>query len=84
MGRGLRRPRAQLSGAEPRGRGWGCAGAVEAAAAAGGGAAQPPSSEVAGARRMPQLQPEPASLASELSGPRSRGEAQSLALAGRS
>lgn len=35
MGRGLRRPRAQLSGAEPPGQGRGCVGAAEAAAAEG-------------------------------------------------
>lgn len=42
MGRGLRRPRAQLSGAEPPGRGWSGAGAARAAAAGGGGGASFP------------------------------------------
>lgn len=82
MGRGLRRPRAQLPGAEPRGRDWGCAGAAEAAATGGGRGAQPSSSEVAVAGRMPQ--PEPRRPAAELSSPRRRGGAQSVARAGRS
>lgn len=82
MGRGLRRPRAQLSGAEPPGRGWDSVGAAEAAAAGGGGGAQPSSSEVAGAGRMPQ--PESPSPAAELPGPRRCGGAQSVARLGRS